>query len=222
MKYCDKCKINVEEHLNYCPLCGRCVSKDGESKNIVQNYPLVQKPKSNNHFVVHLCLWVLILLNILTLGLEVVLADNINYFWHTLSISIVLIFGVLLPLKHNWSINSIITVLMVFLSGYMLFLELYTNSYGWGVQYAIPLFIFAVANFEIITICMKKLNRLEQVIALFVCFFMELGLFLYNYLTKAVAWPSLVGTFETFAFLFILFVIRYKKTKKELQKSFHI
>lgn len=221
MRYCDKCKLNIEDHLNYCPLCGRCVG-DSTSKSVLKNYPTVDKPKVSNNYTIHVVTWSLILINILALALELIISQSINYYWHILAVTLLIMFGVLSPIKRSWSFNGSLSVFMVMLSGYLLFLELYTFSYGWGVQYVIPLFVFAIAIYEIIMTSIQKFNRLESISVLITCFLESLGVFLYNYLTSSITWPSLIGTFISFAFLFVLFIAKYKKTRKELQKSFHI
>lgn len=218
---CDKCNVELENGLKYCPLCGRCLNENiTESSSI--NYPKIVKKINKRKLSLSLVFWTLFLTLILSIASELILYKHWSWNWYVMLSWFLFISLIYLPIKNRWSYSSISAVLAIFLSGFLIFLEYYTNSFGWGLIYAVPGVILAISIFNFISLLARKQNRFELLVPLALLFLVSLGFFIYSFVKGYTIWPILSTLFSNLAFVFIIFVIYFRRAKKEFVKTFYV
>ena len=218
MNKCDRCNVEIVAS-KFCPLCGRCVS---EKDNFSKVYPDAIPEKVGAKYALRIVFGVLLLLNLLAVALELIITKTFYYSWHILVPSILLYFCVYFPIKKHWSLTGVINISLFMLSGYVIFLELFTKTYGWGLYYVIPFVLLGSIILCLIYMWISKFNKVDMQVTLIVSSLLSLADFLYVYLTKGVYWPATTSLLTGFAIVFILFVIKSRRAKKNLQKNFHV
>ncbi len=218
MSRCERCNLEVKGD-KYCPLCGKFVKQTNLQE---KEYPANVKYFTNTSYVLRVIFGFLILLNILCGTLELIVTKNFYYTWHLIVPSLLAVVSIYFPLKKNWSFLAVCSICFFTISGYIIFLENFTNTFGWGVTYAVPLFLLASEIALFLFFAIGGFERVEVFMPILICLILSLGIFLYNYLKKFVYWPSASCLLFGFACLFIIYIVKSRRTKKNLQKSFHI
>lgn len=217
MNRCDRCNVDVKTSSN-CPICGRYCGEDF----IAREYPVYTKNRQISGFVVHTIFWVLLVIAITLTVCEILFMKKFDISLYFIVSMVAIDISVLLPIKHHWSFNGSISIVSIIICGLVIFVELYSKTFGWGVYYAIPFFILAITIYCLLTIIIKKYDKLDCLISLFILALISTALFVYNLVANGVLWPSISVFFATWGIIGTLFVLINKKTKKEIAKSFHV
>ena len=222
MRYCDKCKVNIADEINHCPLCGRDISTDIANESFLC-YPDNKVFVNKRNIIINIMFWIAIISMIISIFIELLIFKRLNYNWYVITGAALFIVDFIMPMKFRWSFSALTIVVALTICAYILFLELFTNSFGWGLNYVIPMFILFMALYStFITIIRNYYRKYEYVICLLIFSVLGVIVFLYNLFTNAVIWPALVA-FLTSVTCFIGFLLfRFKKVKNELEKSFFI
>lgn len=218
MNKCERCNINVL-HEKHCPLCGKFVNGEAVKET---SYPKVDTSKNNRLYAIRIIFGLLILLNVLVVSLELIITQTFYYSWHIIVPSILLCISVYFPIKKNWGVFGAFCISIVVICAYLIFLELFTNTFGWALNYVIPLFLLGSEIFILVLLAISKFEKVEMQLPLVICEILSLANFLFIYLSKLVYWPSAASLLFGFAVLFIIFVVKNRRAKKNLQKSFHV
>ena len=218
MGKCDRCNLEVKGDT-YCPLCGKFVNKN---KGHDREYPTQINRKINKPYVLRVIFGLLLLVNILVIALELITAKSFYYSWHIIVPSMFVLIAIYFPLKKNWGLMGACCICIFALSGYIIFLENFTKTVGWGLNYVVPLFLLSVEIGAFIILAISKFERIEVQLPLLICVLFSLAIFLYVYLKQLVYWPATCALLFGFAVLFTIFIVKNRRAKKSLQKSFHI
>ncbi|PKK96011.1 MAG: hypothetical protein CVV59_00800 [Tenericutes bacterium HGW-Tenericutes-4] len=105
---------------------------------------------------------------------------------------------------------------------YIIFLENYTNSFGWGITFAIPLFAlaFSIYNFGMILTNIKQ--RCDYILPMLILLTISTICFIVNYVGGYTLWPSLAAFLALITFTFISFIFHSNLILRALAKKFHI
>ncbi len=218
MNKCERCNVNIlnEKH---CPLCGKFVNNDISGDVL---YPKITSNKNGRFYAVRIIFGLLILFNVLAVALELMVTKNFYYSWHLLVPSALLYLCVYFPIKKNWGLFGASCIALVSICAYLIFLELFTKTFGWGINYAIPLFLLASEVLMFVLLTITKFERVELQLQLVICDLLSLANFLFVYLKQLIYWPSAASLLFGFAIMFVIFVVKNRRAKKNLQKSFHV
>ena len=222
MKHCDKCDVDIVDNINNCPLCGRDVSNTSEEQSFVC-YPDNKVWVSKRNFVINFLFWAAMIGMAISVFIELIIFHRIQYNWYVITGVALFVLDVLMPTKLRWSFSGISLFISISICLYILFLELFTNSFGWGVYYVIPLFILFMSLYSTLIILIRNYYKgYEFIVCLLTHAILGLALFLYNILSGGIMWPSLAA-FATATTCFITFLIfRFKKVKNQFEKRFFI
>ena len=216
MGKCYRCNIDVVGD-KFCPLCGKRVN---EEEN--RNYPTIFKRKINKLYVLRVVFGLLILLNVLGMAVELMITEKIYYSWHMVVPSMLLLISIYFPLKKNWSFFAACCICIFTISGYIMFLENFTKTAGWGFNYVVPLFLLAIETTALIFLAISKFEKVEVFLPVLFCTILSLIIFLVVYLKRVIYWPAAVALLFGFAIMFTIIVVKYRRTKKSFHKSFHV
>ena len=225
MRHCDKCDVDIADNINNCPLCGRDISpkQDKDVKQSFVCYPDNKIWVGKRNFAINLIFWILLVGTAISIFLEVLLFHRFNYNWYVVTGALLLILDVIMPLKYRWSFSFISLLVAISICAYMVFLEYFTGSVGWGLNYALPLFILFIALYSTMIMILRNYYKgYEFILCLLVFALLGIGIFVYNYVTKGVLWPSLVAFLTSVTCFFCFLIFKFKKVKQELKRNFFI
>ena len=223
MKRCDKCDVDIMDDINNCPLCGRNISTEKIEHQTFLCYPdnkvWVNK---RNAFLKALLLFSIIGM-LISIFLELLLFKRFWYNAYVVTGEALFLICIYMPLKFRWSFSNASLVVGLTICAYIIFLELFTNSFGWGVYYVVPLFILFMSLYSTFIIMLRNYYKGFEFIRCLLMFALcGVAIFTYNTLSGGVLWPSLV-VFLTSVTCFVIFLFfRFKKVKNQFEKSFFI
>ena len=218
---CPNCKVNVDKNLNHCPLCGKHISSTVvEDKD--RTYP-IYKPKLDKREPITSVFIKLILLGIIVcMAVDLFLTASITFSLYVLIGGLYTILVVLLPILKKYSLAKVFTSLAYYTAGLLLFCELITGTWGWGVCYAIPGFwilmsiitgifmlAFGYVNFEMFR-PMLSIAIMSTIALIFLMCFSQ------------VYWLMLASTFVGWVEIALMFMFRFKRSIRTLGKDFRI
>ena len=221
MNHCDKCNVDIVDNVNHCPLCGRNVSKEHIATESFECYPDNKTWQSKRNLVTNIFLFVILIGSIISTFLDLFLHKTITYSPFVWTGAGLAILDIILPIKKYWSFPVVSTVCAISIVAYILFLELFTGTFGWGLNYVIPFFLLFMTIYSCIIIWTRNYFKgFEFVIPLMIFCIMSIAIFFVNYFCGFVAWPALsVAITSLVLFVFIL-IFRFKKVQQEFHKSF--
>lgn len=224
MKECNQCKIKIETHQSYCPLCHQTLTGFTDT-NYEELYPM--KPDVKDHIpkrTIDIFFYISVLSIIV---LEVInLATWNSGFWSLIPIGAIIYVFTLIRFSVLSKVNSMkrITLTSLFLFLILLFLNYYTNRETlWSIDYLLPSIIMA-NNFTIMLIMLIRNKPFkEYVLSLFLLVLLSLVPLLVYYFgyTEVVIMPIL--TIAQGLLILLFMIVFYPRILKEvLQKTFHI
>lgn len=221
-QFCSHCNVQLEEFVSHCPLCGKCVNEANVNKNMHENFPSGEVFRLNKQKAYKAATSLLMLGNLLCLFIEFLLFWKISWSLHVLVASIFTFFGIIRPIYENWRLVNYHSVFYIMFTGYIVFLENYTQSFGWGIGYVIPLFAFTFAIYNFIMILTNIKNRSDYILPMFILLTISIICFSFNYVNKLTLWPSMLSFLTLLSFTVISFVFQSSKILRALAKKFHI
>lgn len=220
--YCNKCNVELENTASHCPLCGKCVSEELVGKEILHdNFLTDYKFQKNKKEALRATAFVLILANFLTVFLELLLEGNIDFTIHVAVATAFTFFGIIIPIKNNWSLVNYHSIFYISVSLYIVFLENYASSFGWGITYVIPLFVLAFSFYNFGMVLSNIKNRSEYILPMLILTTIAIIAFIVNYFGALKLWPSLSALLAVITFVSISFVFHSSKILKALAKKLH-
>lgn len=220
--YCNKCNVELERSVSHCPLCGKCINEKLVGKEILhENFPTDHKFQKDKKEALRATAFLLILANFLTVFSELLLEGDINFSIYVAVSTIFAFFGIIIPIRNNWSLVNYHSIFYVTVTLYIVFLENYTNSFGWGITYVIPFFatVFSVYNFAMVLSNIK--NRSEYILPIIILATIATISFALNYFGNFTLWPSFVAFLTTISVISVCFIFRSSKILKALAKKLH-
>lgn len=221
--YCDKCKVKVDGSQVFCPLCGRRCSKLPIGND--ERYKIFPRPEYKNDTlpaVINKISIILLLATVICIAVELIVSGGFWWSAFVLASTVLFYCALLAPIKHRWTVAGSLANAYLFVGGYLLFLELMTKSYGWGVMYVIPLFIFAMSVVNVFIMLLKPERKWSYLLPLLVTFFLALTLFIYNWAAgSSVLWPSMAAFFFACAVLIYILIFRFRSFVRSMKKNFH-
>lgn len=222
MRHCDKCEVDIADDITNCPLCGRDVSNN-QSETKLLCYPNNKVWKHKRNFVMNFLLWIVIIGTVLTISVELIIFHKLHFSYYVLTGAILAIFDIILPIKKRWCFSAVNAVVGVSICLYLIFLELFTHTFGWGLNYAEPFFILFMSLYSTIIIFARNYYKgFEFIVPLIIFLIISTIVFIVNISMHFVLWPSLVAFLTSITCFVFVLIFKFKRVKQELQKSFFI
>ena len=223
MHYCDKCNVEIADNISHCPLCGRNILQENEKidKESFVSFPdnKIWIDKRNN--LMNLLFWAVIIGTIISIVVNLIVEHQVSFGWYVLTGSVFVMVNVVLPIKNKWSFSAISTVFGVTTCLYMLFIELYTHTFGWGLIYVIPLFLLFMTLYATTIMFFRNYYKgFEFVVSLLVFAVFSTAIFIFNYAKGYTFWPSLASSLTSITCFVAFFIFRRRRVKRQFQKKF--
>lgn len=240
MKTCNYCKTELEEHMNYCPLCGNPANSKTYSENNNQNTQHQAGGKNFREFQMlnelqrRKLLWEIagiILLSGILVTLIIDLLSNGQITWSKYSITVCLVLFVNTSLLRFMPGNLYVIMAGSFIStsALLFLLDIYEGTRDWSLSLGIPIlltvYVLAVIFIVIVQNIKETGLNLIAYILLFIALlsiFME-GIISMHMLDQIKMEWSLVVIASLLPVSALLFFIHYRLKKgTELKRFFHI
>jgi len=240
MNYCKNCGVELDEKMNFCPLCGETIKDKIENKVYSKSVKPQAKEKllteyeSLNQKQRRKLFWELsgiILVSgiIVTLIINFIINKSITWSKYSVTISLVLLINT--TLITFWRNRIILMFVVSFISTSMLLVlfDMYNQNVGWGIRLGIP-FLFSIyfIFFLIVILIFKFKQRGFNLLAFL---FIAIGLLsicfegIISYYHRKVFYLhwSLIVIVCMIPISAILFFIHYRLKKGiDLKRFFHI
>ena len=218
-EFCENCKVNIIDEKSNCVLCGKSISKKQQSKN--KFYPKYSPVVEKREPVVN------VLEKLALLGLLICVVVDL-FITKTISWSLYVFVGVLLAtvlilraIKKKNTIAQLLTRLTFWLSLFIIFIELYTNSWGWGLTYAIPFMWLGFSVFAgIMTLSKGYVDFQMFKPIILIAILSTISLIVLLCIGHGILWPSLIAVLVTVSEIALMFMFRFKRSVRSLKKDF--
>lgn len=232
---CISCRLEVDDSLTNCPLCGRFINDSCQASPFA--YPNVDKSYVWKNSVLALLRSIMISAVLICGGINFfILIFNgnsiidVRQFWslYVLVSALVINYTILMPIEHGSFFWKEIILSFFFYLLFLLFIDFFTADkppWGWSVTWVIPLMICIISLVFFIFNLSGKTDPAGSVSALFVMLIFAGVVFsasivfytIPDLFGKAAVLPSFIALCETACFSIILGVLR----RKALKKKFH-
>jgi hypothetical protein len=221
MKYCNRCKVIIENDLSNCPLCEQRTLKRNEIAE--KDFP-IQKAVSED--TTRKIMRILLFIFIVVIGSNLVLnvAFDFTFIWAPYTI-VILFYAFLLlraAFKSYKNIGTIVVINVYMLSIIGFILDIILGFSRWSINYLIPILILAGIIALVIFICINKTNFLVYFIYMLIIALFGLTLLILLWADiVTVEKPSIITAFISFIVIIGMFMFGDKKAKNEFDKRFH-
>lgn len=235
MSKCVSCRLEVQDYLTYCPLCGKFIN--AEPKDMPIAYPKVNKRYIRKNAVLTLLRSILIATVLICVGINFFVLlyngqpiSNLRDFWsfYIIASALLINYAILTPIGHGTFLWTEMYIILFSCILYLLFIDFFTTQtpeWGWSVTWAIPILISCISLMIFIFNLSNKTDPAGSTSALFVMLILSAVMFgtsiiFYNlpqYFGIPAIVPSFIALCETVFFSIILGMIR----RTALKKKFH-
>lgn len=220
MKYCESCKVTIQNDRKRCPLCeDELTERDGACE---QDYPTAYASslsERNTRFLIYglvtlvtICISIDLLMS-KTAHWSIIVAVGLLYVW--LSVRFVK------KSRRNIGLLAIIQVFGISLLSFAV--DFTTGYYRWSTDYVIPFVIISAAGLLSVVLIMRPKRFRDYILY-------QLGISVLGVVFSVVslldqssaAWTGVVGVLYSGFTLLGIILFTSRKTKHELKKRFHI
>lgn len=221
MKICKRCKVNVRDDSNMCPLC-RTVLTSSDDKTLNKTYPTIDVSVHKYNIIKRIFMFVSILSAVASVVTNYVTYNGV--IWSAITIAAIIYFWVILTysIKRNRNIASQILVQVLCTSIIIVIFDNAIGYIGWSVNHVIPE-IMILANVAVLILVF--VNRMYwntyviNQIVIAICGLIPGVLFLCGLID--VILPTIMATATSFIVLVVMIIFGDKTIKSELKRRFH-
>ena len=220
--YCDICNVELDAKLINCPICGRNINNySNPVHSSTSTYPKT-KTISNKPSLTQILRISLLCLLFIGIAIEFFLTNAVYYSWYGILGFLFVNFAIILPIKHKFSLSTINIILLISTISYLLFIELFSNSLGWGVQYTIPFILIAFCVYNVILMVSKGYLNFDFLLPILLSSLISTIILIICYVNKFILWANLSAFLLTWVITLFLILLKYKKFKNNIKKKFHL
>lgn len=136
MQYCEKCKVSIHGHREYCPLCQERLS--GSGRDSAEVFPFVENPLQKYHLVMRLIIFISFAIAVVSVTVNVMFP--VGYKWSIFVVAAIpcmwlCLYSVMLR-RGNTPKNILwmVFLLSVLAVGW----DFFTGWHRWSLNYVIP------------------------------------------------------------------------------------
>lgn len=170
MKYCTKCKVNVQHQLDNCPLCGSYLDKTNDNDNCAaytQQDQIVVYPKlhevTNVPFFKHKFNKILLVLAAVCIALNILLTPTTHWSLYVCIGVFLAVFGVMSPINNKMKTVNIIrrNTFLVTVAAVAMELGICNWSFKWiSVEYILPfIYVGCIVTVDFLIVFQRKKNK---------------------------------------------------------------
>ncbi|HET9570653.1 MAG TPA: zinc-ribbon domain-containing protein [Bacteroidales bacterium] len=170
MKVCNYCGVELDEEMNFCPLCGHRSNVQvanenkvnrkevrGDEQDAYSYEELTQRQKRK--LVWELAAFILVLTSVVTFIVDLLSSGQVTWSKYTMTIGIVLLFDISLIILIEKRIYLILIGCFLSSSFLLFLLDFYTQSTIKGLTIGVPIIFFIFLIVFLLTIIIKKTKQ---------------------------------------------------------------
>ncbi|MBQ8748905.1 MAG: hypothetical protein IJZ29_00330 [Clostridia bacterium] len=223
MKHCKFCNINIENKKVHCPLCGKCLDEEKVKSGIVNHsdiYPDNVVKSNLTNVICKIFTSSLFVLTLLCLGIDLL----VNY---KVSFSLIVIIGfiysyfvIFRPIRKNMPLENFFVYLSFFTPLFILFIELYTKTFGWGVNITVPALLLGLSVASLIIISVKGFADLDMIKPIIINTLLITVLLILLFIFKQPTLITIISFLLNIAIVLFVLIFRFKLASKSIKKEF--
>lgn len=221
MRYCNKCKVTIENDLDKCPLCKQKTLKRNETAE--NDFPL-QKVVGEDTIKRIMRILVFIFIALIATNIVLNLIFSFRLIWAPYSI-IVLFYAYLLirtAIRSYKNIGTIVMINVYMLSMMSFILDIILGFSRWSINYVIPILILAGIIALVIFIFIRPTNFLAYFIYMLIIAVFGLTLLILLWAGfVTIKTPSIITSSVSMLVIIGMFMFGDNKAKNEFVKRFH-
>lgn len=222
MKYCNSCRVSIDNPLEHCPLCfAHLTQKDNEPE--LPSYPALLQQAERYHLVRRIL--IMASLTVAVVCLTINLLDFQGVWWSLIVIGNILYMWVAVrtAVKTRAKLGYNVLIQAVSLAILMVVIDWFSGHNNWALNYAVP-FLFITATLSItVIIIVRRMDARSFILYFFLTALIGfIPILLVAVGEVTVLWPSLVSAIYSGLSLISLFIFADRTTKQELKKRFHL
>lgn len=219
MKYCSKCKLNVDTDISICPLCQNKLT--GEAEN--SSYPKI--PTIFKKFELFFKLWLMVSIFIAVTCISVnLIVQDFGIWWHYVLFGLFCIWVSMFHIiKRRKNIPNAIMNQVLITAILCIIWDIWTGWRGWSLDYVLPI-MFTIAMIGLSAIArILKLKKKDYLLYLFMIIsFCIITLIFYISGLIRIVIPSIICFSVGILSLSALLIFDGKNMKTEFEKRFHL
>jgi hypothetical protein len=221
MKTCKRCKVDIRESNNICPLCRTVLTGTDDSRSETA-YPRIEVNPHKYDIIKRLFVFISIVSAAASVITNYLTYDGV--IWSAITIAVIIYFWVIMTYSIKRNINPAAHILLHLLcvSAITVIMDNSIGYIGWSVNYVIPE-IFVIANVAVLILAF--VNRmywhtyvLNQIV-IAICGLIPGVLYICGVIS--VPLPTIIATATSFIVLIVMAIFGDKTIKSELKRRFH-
>lgn len=223
MKYCNFCNVNIEDKKVHCPLCGKCLDEDKVKKGIVNHssiYPDYQIKSNKINLICKIVANSLFILTLICLAIDLLVNYSVGFSLIIVISFFYCYFALIRPLKKRMPMENIFIQLSFFTPLLLLFIELYTKTFGWGINIATPSFLVGISIASVIMMFCKGFTDFDMLKPIIINCILTGVLLILLFAFKQ---PTLIASISficSLAIILFMLVFKFKIASKSIKKEF--
>lgn len=237
MNVCNNCKVELDDDINICPLCGKKTNlpvkeehvkeKSGFEINDFNFDELTEKQKGKLFFEISIL--ILCSLVVVPLIIDIIINNRITWSKYTIASGLAVFANVIILSLYFKRTFLVLAGSFVSMSLLLLAIDLFSHNVGWGLKLGFPIILFIHAIIFFLLLIVKKqkqkgINLLAYILlaAGMLCICIETIIDLHISNSLNLQW-SLICFISVVPVSALFFFIHYKlKRVTDLKRFFHI
>ncbi len=237
MKYCPKCKVNVQHQLTNCPLCGTYLDPSDANDKCAVYAPIDGKTEyptlhENTYvpFFKHKFNKILLVLAVFAAVLNILLTPTLNWSYYVALGVIVAIFGVMSPINNKMKFTAIIRRNVFLVTGAAIAVEFGVNNwqFAWFTpEFVLPfLYDALIVTLDFLIIFQRRTNKQLFSTLIYVTFFAVCPQILFWIVPlfgiHAKTIIPFVSFFAAILNVIIVFIVCSRSLKEEMERNLNL
>ena len=222
MKFCDKCRIYIENPREQCPLCQNVLITSDDTSPLIDHYPRIPLFHRDHRFLFNILLFISILSSSISL--------IVNFFfqkqgWWSVIVTASFLYFWIAVLNQLRTRNSLIGISnsVIILSGLAICIDFMYGFTRWSFNYVIPALFLAALSAVLIISFLRKLRFTDFIIYLVITAFLALlpVVFMLTGLSTLFL-PSFICILGGIFSFIAVFIFANSDVLDELKRRFHL
>ncbi|MDD3048618.1 MAG: DUF6320 domain-containing protein [Bacilli bacterium] len=221
MRYCNKCKVTIENDNLNCPLCNLQTTKiNNKFENDFPNG--ITLKKENTLIIKKIIFFIFIFLLGLNVLLDVILSTKIIWAPYAIVPLLYAYIIIKLGIRSYRAIGTIIMSGVFTVSIICIIIDTFLGFTKWSFNYVIPFSVLAGILALFIFIFIKPTYFINYLLSMLTTAFLGISILIFllnGYVTVRI--PSIIAVFVSFMAVIALFLFGDREIRHELGKRFH-
>lgn len=223
MKHCNFCNCGIEDKKVHCPLCGKCLDEEKVKNGIVNHsdiYPDYQIKSNKTNLICKIIANSLFILTIICLAVDLLVNYKVGFSLIIIIAFFYSYFAIIRPVKKRMPMENFCIQLSIFTPLLLLFIELYTKTYGWGINIATPSFWVGLSIASVLLMFIKGFVDVDMLKPIIINCILSAILLILLFCFKQHTLIASISFVCHLAIISFVLVFKFKIASKSIKKEF--